>query len=129
MDKNLEILISIDNLETYMDDLNDQKYIDKIQELGMTIDTKALASLEKTRSDLLDELTPNLKREYLRLKKYYQNSPIPRAIVPIRFERGEGFCFGCSSKIPAEVFQRVKKYHTIERCENCGRFIFWPPLP
>ncbi len=129
MDKNLEILLCIDNFETYMDDLRDAKYLKKLKEIGMKMDSQTLDSIEKTRENLLDELPPSLKREYIRLKRYYDKTPIQRAIVPIRPERGEGFCFGCSSKIAAEIFQRIKKLHSIERCENCGRFIFWPPLP
>ena len=129
MDKNLEILLCIDNIETYMDDLRDARYLKKLKEIGMKMDSQALDSMEKTREKLLDELPPSLKREYIRLKRYYGKTPIQRAIVPIRSDRGEGFCFGCSSKVAAEIFQRIKKHHSIERCENCGRFIFWPPLP
>lgn len=129
MDKNLEILLCIDNIETYMDDLRDARYLKKLKEIGMKMDSQALDSMEKTREKLLDELPPSLKREYIRLKRYYGKAPIQRAIVPIRSDRGEGFCFGCSSKVAAEIFQRIKKHHSIERCENCGRFIFWPPLP
>ena len=128
MDKNLEILLCIDNIETYMADLKDKKYLKKLNEAGMKMDSQTLDNIEETRENLLNELPPPLKREYLRLKRYYNMTPIRRAIVPIRSERGEGFCFGCSSKIAAEIFQRIKKHHSIERCENCGRFIFWPPL-
>ncbi len=129
MNEWLEILLAIDNAETYINELTNERYLAKLKEIGMNFDKSTIENFQNTKEKLLKKLPSDLKREYLRLMKKYKDDLIPRAIVPARDERGEGYCVGCSNRIPAEVFQRVKNHNSVERCENCARFIFWPPLP
>lgn len=129
MNEQLEILLAVDNAETYISELSNDRYLSKLKEIGMSFDEGTVNNFQITKEKLLKKLPSVLMKEYQRLMKKYNQDLIPRAIVPVREDRGEGYCVGCSNRIPAEVFQRVKNHTSVERCENCARFIFWPPLP
>ncbi|MBN1150917.1 hypothetical protein JXA84_06840 [candidate division WOR-3 bacterium] len=129
MNEQLDILLALDNADTYIRELSNEKCMAKLKEIGMNLDVRTISNFEKVKDKLFKKLPSELMREYQRLMKKYRDDFIPRAIVPVREERGEGYCVACSSRVPAEVFQRLKNHGSIERCENCARFIFWPPLP
>ncbi len=75
-----------------------------------------VASLEKTRAELEDQLDPVILSEYLRVKERYG-----RIVAPVI----NGICYGCFVKIPSAIDAAEDRNKKLYRCENCGMFLYW----
>lgn len=111
MNRQLNILVDIQNKELSLRDARDPEKAKQFEELGFAMDPEKIqADIER----LLEEVDPRHRRYYLRLKQRYSDP-----VVPVR----DGHCTGCYANVPTS-FTSVTKENKVQNCESCGRIIF-----
>jgi predicted nucleic acid-binding Zn-ribbon protein len=89
----------------------------KAQELeGMGFQLGGLENLKKRKAELEDSIDPRHLNYYRRLTKRFGH-----AVVPVV----GNLCMGCFANIPAS-FISVTNENKLQKCENCGRILYWP---
>ena len=111
MNRQLNILVDVQNKELTLRDAEDTERAKEFEALGFKIDP------EKIRGEiakLIEEVDPKHRGYYLRLKKKYSDP-----VVPVR----DGHCTGCYANVPTS-FTSVMNENKVQNCESCGRIIF-----
>jgi predicted nucleic acid-binding Zn-ribbon protein len=113
MNRQLGLLVSIQNLELQLRDAEDEEKSQQLAELGFPMD------VDKIRGDidgLLSQVETRHKGYYLRLKTRFSNP-----VVPV----WDGHCTGCYANVPTS-FASVTNENKVQMCETCGRILFTP---
>ncbi len=113
MNRQLVLLVSIQNLELQLRDAQDPEKSKELEDLGFPMDA------EKIQGDiegLLAQVDPRHKGYYSRLKGKYDNP-----VVPV----WDGHCTGCFANVPTS-FTSVLHENKVMSCESCGRILFQP---
>jgi len=113
MNRQLALLVSIQNLELQLRDAEDPEKSKEMESMGFPMD------IEKIRTEigtLLDQVEPRHKGYYTRLKQRYDNP-----VVPV----WDGHCTGCFANVPTS-FSSVLHESKVLSCESCGRILFNP---
>ena len=113
MNHQIQLLVSIQNLELMLTDLEDESKGKELADMGFPVDS------DKIRQDIeqqLEQVDPRTRRYYLRLKQRFQNP-----VVSV----WDGHCTGCYANVPTS-FSSVKNEERVMQCEGCGRILFKP---
>ena len=114
MNPQLQILIALQDILLLIretEDPSSQRAMDK-----MGFEMSNLESLEATKKELETQLKPPIRGEYRRVSRRYG-----RFVAPVI----NGICYGCFVKIPSAIDASEDRNKTLNRCENCGMFLYW----
>jgi len=109
MDKQLELLIMLHDLDLLLKEINNEK------KAGFEV-KKHKEDLLKAKQKVTEELDSNQLKRYKKLSEKY-----PRAVAPVI----DGICYGCFVTLPTSFVVRRDKNEVLSICPNCGRFIYW----
>jgi predicted nucleic acid-binding Zn-ribbon protein len=113
MNRQIQLLVSIQNLELMLKDVEDEAKAKELAEMGFPME------VDKIKQDLesqLAQIEPKHRNYYLRLKKRF-----PNPVVSV----WEGHCTGCFANVPTS-FSSVTNEERVMQCESCGRILFKP---
>lgn len=108
INRQLELLISLQDLDTMIREIEDVKALGFKAEGGEKL-AEAKAELER-------KIEKPLLGRYTRLKERYK-----RAVVPVK----EDTCLGCFMKVPTSTATKGRDNSEIIFCEGCGRILYW----
>ncbi len=115
MNKELEKLISLHDIDVMISDLENKDISKQEKKLGLSPDY-AREQLMVMR----DELALNIDRKhrdlYSQLAGHYGN-----AVVPVVNYR----CSGCFTQLPTAFVASPDRNDHVETCPSCGRFVYW----
>lgn len=115
MDKQLEKLISLHDLDVMIADL-DRKDIRK-REIEMGLHKNgALEELKELREEYCKSINRKWRGLYNQLTRHYGNAVVPALM---------GRCAGCLTRLPTAVCSDPKRNFKIHTCPTCGRIIYW----
>jgi|APSaa5957512622_1039677.scaffolds.fasta_scaffold290771_2 predicted nucleic acid-binding Zn-ribbon protein len=113
MNRQLELLISIQNLELMLKDAEDADNSAEMDAMGLKVDKdKIKADLESQTS----EIEARERGYFNRIKKRFDNP-----VVAV----WDGHCTGCFASVPTS-FSSVTNDNKVLHCESCGRILFTP---
>ncbi len=115
MERDLERLISLHDLDIMIDDLEHKDVRRQEKRLGLSPD-EAREELTKMRRELAASITRKLRDMYDRLTSHYGN-----AVVPVVHE----MCSGCFTRLPTAISASPERNEQVQTCPSCGRFIYW----
>jgi predicted nucleic acid-binding Zn-ribbon protein len=115
MNRDLERLISLHDLDVMISDLANKEIRRQEEKLGLSAD-EAVIELRKMRSDLVDSISRRLRDTYSLLASHYGN-----AVVPVILHR----CSGCLTQLPTALCAAPERNELVSTCPSCGRFIYW----
>lgn len=115
MNKELEKLISLHDLDVMISDLVNSDIKKQEKKLGLSPDS-AVKELLKMRDELAQTIERKHRDMYDRLAGHYGN-----AVVPVVNQR----CSGCFTQLPTAFFASPDRNDQVETCPSCGRFIYW----
>lgn len=115
MNKVLEKLISLHDLDVMISDLANKDIKKQEKKLGLSPDS-AIAELNKMRDQLASTIDRKYRDMYDRLAGHYGN-----AVVPVVNHR----CSGCFTRLPTAFLASPDRNVQVETCPSCGRFIYW----
>ncbi|MCD4847660.1 MAG: hypothetical protein K8R76_05675 [Candidatus Aegiribacteria sp.] len=115
MNKDLERLISLHDLDVMISDLQNKDIQKQEKKLGLS-PAAAVAELKKMRCELALLITRRNRDMYDQLASHYGN-----AVVPVINER----CSGCFTQLPTAFVASPDRNKQVETCPACGRFIYW----
>ncbi|MCP4145539.1 MAG: hypothetical protein GY752_09695 [bacterium] len=113
MNRQLELLISIQNLELMLRDAEDADNSAEMETMGLKVDT------ERIKADLeaqIQEIEPRERGYFNRIK-----SRVDNPVVAV----WDGHCTGCFAGVPTS-FSSVANVNKVLHCESCGRILFIP---
>jgi len=76
-----------------------------------------IKELELEKEKTINTLNPEVINFYYEAKKVFGD------LIIAKIE--EGICNGCGLKIPNILFSKLMKHYSVERCPNCGRYIYY----
>ena len=114
MNPELQVLIALQDVLLLIRDAMDPSRKRAMGKLGFKMTN--LDSLEQTRSELENQLSPAILSEYSRARRRYG-----RIVAPVI----NGICYGCFVKIPSAIDAADDRNKVLYRCENCGMFLYW----
>jgi predicted nucleic acid-binding Zn-ribbon protein len=114
MNPQLQILIALQDILFLIREAKDPSQKKAMDKIGLKMTN--LASLEATRVDLEDQLDHAILSEYTRVRQRYG-----RIVAPVI----KGICYGCFMKIPSAIDAAEDRNDNLNRCENCGMFLYW----
>ncbi len=97
--------------------LNRFETIRKENEEKMKLIGEELIDINKSRSELANEIKP----EYLRKYESVRRGQRRVAVVPAK----DGTCLGCHMSLPPQIFIHVLKKDMLVSCPFCHRILFW----
>ncbi len=112
MQKNLEYLVLLNDIDIMMDDLakgSDAKY----REMGFDVD--ANEHLEKAREEMRAKCTEAMLSRYDKIRKRY-GKVVARVV--------DGVCYGCYQRLHTDLAQ-TKTNTEIIPCPICGRLLYF----
>lgn len=115
MNKNLSLLVYLQDIDNLLRDATDPEQRDELAKLGFVLQN--VTELEGLRAKVRQAIDPSLVRTYDRLAGVYKR----RAVVPIV----SGTCSGCFGTLPTKRLQEAQLGDKILTCEHCGRILFW----
>lgn len=83
---------------------------------GMGFKHAGLADLKKARDELAAKIDPRLMSGFKRLMEKFGH-----AVVPVV----SNSCTGCFALIPSSFVSKTNE-GKIQKCESCGRILYWP---
>ena len=83
------------------------------------IDQKVLAELHARKTELAREVTPEVFKEYERLRKARRGIAVA--------EVGEGRCTACHIGVRPQFMQELRRGDKVMYCESCGRILVYNP--
>lgn len=113
MNRELALLINIQNLELQLRDAEDPEKAQQLRDMGMPLDPE---KIRRTIEELLAQVDERQRRYYLRLRERYDNP-----VVSV----WEGHCTGCFANVPTG-FDSASNRDKVKICETCGRILFQP---
>lgn len=114
MEKIVELLISLSDLDNMLKDLENENYPDAL--LKKMDFEKVKKSLIEAREEIIQQIPKGILNKYEKFVAKYG-----RGIAPVI----NGVCMNCFSKLPTSMLSKVNKNKTIDRCPNCGIFIYY----
>jgi uncharacterized protein len=84
-------------------------------------DKRQLDELKKQRAELVAGMSPEIYREYERLRRSRKG----RAVA----EEFEGRCSACNMALRLQFFQELRRLDRVMYCESCGRILSYTPPP
>lgn len=85
-------------------------------------DRKALDELQGERKALVGGISPNIYRNYERIRKGRRGIAVAEAV--------DGRCAACHMAMRLQFFQDLRKGDQVMLCESCGRILYYnPPIP
>ncbi len=108
LNKDLEFLVALQDLDIMIRDIED------VKEIGFAVAGKE--KLEEARAELTQKIGKSLLFNYEKLKKRYK-----RAIVPVKGD----VCLGCFMRVPTQLITRGRSDQQVINCEGCGRVLYW----
>jgi len=84
------------------------------------IDQKALAEQTAERKAIADQMEPQLRIEYERVRKKTRNMPIADAT--------DGRCSACQIALRPQFFQDLRRQDHVMFCESCSRILTYNPV-
>lgn len=108
LNKQLELLVALQDLDIMIKDVEDVKHI------GFEVEGKE--QLQEARNELTEKINRPLLFNYEKLKKRYK-----RAIVPVK----DDVCLGCFMRVPTQLITRGRSDQEVINCEGCGRILYW----
>ena len=115
MDKELEKLISLHDLDVMIADLNRKDIREKEAEMGLQAEG-ALEELKELREAYCKKINRKWAGLYDQLTKHYGNAVVPALM---------GRCAGCLTRLPTAVCSNPERNTKIHTCPTCGRIIYW----
>lgn len=115
MNKKLEKLITLHDLDVMISDLADSGIRRQEKKLGFSPEMAA-AELRKMRDELASTIDRKHLEMYNRLAGHYGN-----AVVPAVNHR----CSGCLTQLPTAIFASPDRNDQVGTCPSCGRIIYW----
>ncbi len=103
--------------EALSESLKNFEDIRKENEEKMKIIGEELIEINKSRSELANEIKP----EYLRKYESVRRGQRRIAVVPAK----DGTCLGCHMSLPPQIFIHVLKKDMLVDCPFCHRILFW----
>ena len=115
MNKELEKLISLHDLDVMISDLANKDISKQEKKLGLS-PASAAEELQKMRAELALTIVRKHRDLYDQLAGHYGN-----AVVPVVHHR----CSGCFTQLPTAFLASPDRNDKVETCPSCGRFIYW----
>lgn len=115
MDKQLEKLISLHDLDVMITDLGRKDIRDKEADMGLQTEG-ALCELKELREAYCTKINRKWRGLYTQLTKHYGNAVVPALM---------GRCTGCLTRLPTAVCSDPERNSRVNTCPTCGRIIYW----
>jgi predicted nucleic acid-binding Zn-ribbon protein len=117
MHAQLEILLQLQDMKSQRRELTEAPGSREVEAEEFQLDVEhALKELESKIGELEQELSPQIRSKYERIK-----AARPRVVVPVL----NGTCYGCFVSIPT-AHDDIAANNAVRTCENCGRFLYVP---
>lgn len=117
MDPQLEVLLQIQDLKAQRRELREGGLERQVQEDAFHMKVEAaIAQLDDKVAEVIDELSPAVRRRYERVSRGTE-----RAIAPVI----NGVCYGCFVAIPTSIAADAGERAKLRACENCARFLYF----
>jgi predicted nucleic acid-binding Zn-ribbon protein len=114
MHPQLQMLVALQDMEQMIREAEDQKKASELEDMGF--DLSGLEKVKAAAEELGAKIDQRHMSYYRRLTKRYGH-----AVVPVV----SNLCTGCFAQIPAS-FVSVTNENKVQKCENCGRILYWP---
>ncbi len=114
MHPQLQLLVALQDMEQMIQEAEDQQKASELE--GMGFNLGGLDDLKKAKDELVSKVDPRHLGYFRRLTKHFGH-----AVVPVV----SNLCTGCFASIPAS-FVSVTNENKVQKCENCGRILYWP---
>jgi|DewCreStandDraft_4_1066084.scaffolds.fasta_scaffold00045_233 predicted nucleic acid-binding Zn-ribbon protein len=114
MDKELELLIKLHDLDMMIRDASEERFASEEEGLGFVF--RNLESLREARASLRSKISEARLNHYDRLFARFG-----RAIAPVN----NGVCYGCFLQLPTLFVQECRGNESVEVCPKCRRFLYW----
>jgi predicted nucleic acid-binding Zn-ribbon protein len=108
------MLVALQDLEQMIREAEDQQKAAELE--GMGFDLGGLEKVKAAAEDLASKIDSRHMGYYRRLTKRFGH-----AVVPVV----SNLCTGCFAQIPSS-FVSVTNENKVQKCENCGRILYWP---
>lgn len=115
MDKQLEKLISLHDLDVMIADLGRRDIKKRESDMGLHT-AGALEELQELREAYCAGIKRKWRGLYSQLTKHYGNAVVPALM---------GRCAGCLTRLPTAVCSDPERNMKIHTCPTCGRIIYW----
>jgi len=114
MHPQLQMLVALQDMEQMIREAEDQQKAAELTDMGF--DLSGLEKVKAAAEELAAKIEPRHINFYRRLTGRFGH-----AVVPVV----SNLCTGCFAQIPSS-FVSVTNVNKIQRCENCGRILYWP---
>jgi len=114
MHPQLQKLVALQDIEQMISEAEDQSSASELEDMGF--DLSGLENLKKRKAELEEAIETRHLSYFRRLHKRFGH-----AVVPVV----GNLCTGCFANIPSS-FVSVTNENKLQRCENCGRILYWP---
>lgn len=112
MNQQLQLLVALQDMEGMIKESETQG--SELEGMGFSQD--GLENLKKAREELAAKIDPRHMSWYRRLTEKFGH-----AVVPVV----NNLCTGCFNNIPAQFVSKTNA-SKVQRCESCGRILYWP---
>jgi predicted nucleic acid-binding Zn-ribbon protein len=114
MNPQLQLLIALQDILVMIKEAGEPSSKKALGKMGFKLDN--LDSLEKTKTELEDQLSPTIRSQYSRVSQRHG-----RVVAPVI----RGTCYHCFVKIPSAIDTAEDRNTSLYRCENCGLYLYW----
>ena len=112
MHPQLQLLVALQDMGEMIREVEEKG--DELQDMGFK--HGGLDDLRKASEDLASQIEPGLMSWYKRLTGRFGH-----AVVPVV----NNLCTGCFNNIPSS-FVSATNVNKVQKCESCGRILYWP---
>ena len=112
MHPQLQLLVALQDTEGMIQEVENEGE----QLEGMGFSHGGLDDLKKAHEELAAKIDPRLASLYRRLKGKFGH-----AVVPVV----SNLCTGCFASIPSSFVSKTNEGR-VQKCESCGRILYWP---
>lgn len=112
MHPQMQLLVALQDLEGNIRDVEDKGK--ELKDLGFT--QGGLDDLKTACDELATKIEPRIMNWYKRLTGKFGHG-----VVPVVGNR----CTGCFANIPTSFISKTN-VDKVQKCESCGRFLYWP---
>ena len=113
MNKQIELLITLQDLINLKKDMENESTVEQFKEMGFELNR--LEKIEETIKDISSKLRSDIFQIYKRVASKYE-----RPLVPVR----NGVCYGCFVSLATSKASTEDERDSIKVCEHCGRIIY-----
>ena len=112
MHPQLQLLVALQDMEGMIREVEEQG--DELEGMGFT--HGGLENLKTARDELAAKIEPRLMSGFRRLIGRFGH-----AVVPVV----NNLCTGCFNNIPSSFVSKTN-VNKVQKCESCGRILYWP---